>query len=76
MALTTDDEPSPYEVTYEQRVFRLRRYYAGRRTGRPRGGRASNSPRAAAHAGGRDLRRVSGDERGEPPCTRTASTPG
>jgi putative long chain acyl-CoA synthase len=25
--LTTDDEPSPYEVTYEQRVFRLRRYY-------------------------------------------------
>ena len=30
--LTTDDEPSPYEVTYEQRVFRLRRYYpdAGR----------------------------------------------
>src|SRR5436305_2300496 len=26
--LTTDDEPSPYEVTYEQRVYRLRRYYA------------------------------------------------
>ena len=25
--LTTDDEPSPYEVTHEQRVFRLRRYY-------------------------------------------------
>ncbi len=25
--LTTDDEPSPYEVTAEQRVFRLRRYY-------------------------------------------------
>ena len=25
--LTTDDEPSPYEVTDEQRVFRLRRYY-------------------------------------------------
>ena len=27
--LTTDDEPSPYEVTDEQRVFRLRRYYPG-----------------------------------------------
>ncbi|MBV9606186.1 MAG: AMP-binding protein [Solirubrobacterales bacterium] len=25
--LTTDDEPSPYEVTDEQRMFRLRRYY-------------------------------------------------
>jgi putative long chain acyl-CoA synthase len=25
--LTTDDEPAPYEVTDEQRVFRLRRYY-------------------------------------------------
>ncbi len=25
--LTTEDEPSPYEVTDEQRVFRLRRYY-------------------------------------------------
>jgi putative long chain acyl-CoA synthase len=25
--LTTDDEPSPYEVTAQQRVFRLRRYY-------------------------------------------------
>ena len=25
--LTTDDEPAPYEVTAEQRVFRLRRYY-------------------------------------------------
>jgi putative long chain acyl-CoA synthase len=25
--LTTDDEPSPYEVTDEQRVFRLRRYF-------------------------------------------------
>ena len=26
--LTTDDEPSPYEVTADERVFRLRRYYA------------------------------------------------
>ncbi len=25
--LTTDDEPSPYEVAHEQRVFRLRRYF-------------------------------------------------
>jgi putative long chain acyl-CoA synthase len=25
--LTTDDQPSPYEVTDEQRVYRLRRYY-------------------------------------------------
>jgi putative long chain acyl-CoA synthase len=25
--LTTEDEPSPYEVTDEQRMFRLRRYY-------------------------------------------------
>ncbi len=25
--LRTDDEPSPYEVTHEQRVFRLRQYY-------------------------------------------------
>ena len=25
--LTTDDEPAPFEVTTEQRVFRLRRYY-------------------------------------------------
>ena len=37
--LTTDDEPSPYEVTYEQRVFRLRRYYAdGEPVGRGVGG--------------------------------------
>jgi putative long chain acyl-CoA synthase len=27
--LATDDEPSPYEVLAEERVFRLRRYYAG-----------------------------------------------
>ena len=27
--LTTDDEPSPYEVTDERSVFRLRRYYPG-----------------------------------------------
>src|SRR5947209_8169872 len=27
--LTTDEEPSPYEVVSEQRVYRLRRYYAG-----------------------------------------------
>ena len=33
--LTTDDEPAPYEVTTEQRVFRLRRYY-------PPGGTASD----------------------------------
>ncbi|HUO72041.1 MAG TPA: AMP-binding protein [Solirubrobacteraceae bacterium] len=26
--LTTDEEPSPYEVVSEQRVYRLRRYYA------------------------------------------------
>jgi putative long chain acyl-CoA synthase len=25
--LTTDDEPSPYEVAHEERVFRLRRYF-------------------------------------------------
>ncbi len=27
--LTTDDEPSPYEVASEHRVYRLRHYYAG-----------------------------------------------
>lgn len=27
--LATEDEPSPYEVVEEQRVYRLRRYYAG-----------------------------------------------
>ena len=26
--LATDEEPSPYEVVTEQRVYRLRRYYA------------------------------------------------
>ena len=36
--LTTDDEPSPYEVIDEQRMFRLRRYYAddGERRGAAR----------------------------------------
>jgi putative long chain acyl-CoA synthase len=29
--LTTEDEPSPYEVTDEQRVFRLRRYFPSAR---------------------------------------------
>jgi putative long chain acyl-CoA synthase len=32
--LTTEDEPSPYEVTDEQRVFRLRRYFPGTRARR------------------------------------------
>jgi putative long chain acyl-CoA synthase len=32
--LTTDDEPSPYEVTDEQRVFRLRRYFPSARSRR------------------------------------------
>lgn len=27
--LTTEDEPSPYAITHEQRVFRLRRYFPG-----------------------------------------------
>jgi putative long chain acyl-CoA synthase len=31
--LATDEEPSPYEVTFAHRVFRLRRYYAGSRAG-------------------------------------------
>jgi putative long chain acyl-CoA synthase len=35
--LTTEDEPSPYEVTHEQRVFRLRRYY-------PNGKREDDGP--------------------------------
>jgi putative long chain acyl-CoA synthase len=33
--LTTDDEPSPYEIVAEQRVYRLRRYYPGAREGAP-----------------------------------------
>src|ERR1700736_4049985 len=34
--LATDEEPSPYEVVAEQRVYRLRRYYAdGQATGPP-----------------------------------------
>ena len=33
--LVTDDEPSPYEVTAEERVFKLRRYYPGTNEGAP-----------------------------------------
>jgi putative long chain acyl-CoA synthase len=33
--LTTEDEPSPYEVVSAQRVYRLRRYYADRADGPP-----------------------------------------
>ena len=33
--LVTDDEPSPYEVTTEERVFKLRRYYPGTNQGAP-----------------------------------------
>ena len=33
--LVTDDEPSPYEVMAEERVFKLRRYYPGTNEGAP-----------------------------------------
>ncbi len=33
--LTTDEEPSPYELVAEERVFRLRRYYPGARDNAP-----------------------------------------
>jgi putative long chain acyl-CoA synthase len=33
--LTTEDEPSPYEVAAEQRIYRLRRYYADQGEGPP-----------------------------------------
>ncbi|HEX8977441.1 MAG TPA: AMP-binding protein [Solirubrobacteraceae bacterium] len=33
--LTTDEEPSPYEVVAEHRVYRLRRYYGDQDGGRP-----------------------------------------
>jgi putative long chain acyl-CoA synthase len=33
--LTTEDEPSPYEVATEQRIYRLRRYYADQGEGPP-----------------------------------------
>jgi putative long chain acyl-CoA synthase len=33
--LATDDEPSPYEVVAEERVFKLRRYYPGSNDGAP-----------------------------------------
>jgi putative long chain acyl-CoA synthase len=33
--LATDDEPAPYEVIAEDRVFRLRRYYPGTNDGAP-----------------------------------------
>ena len=33
--LATDDEPSPYEVMAEERVFKLRRYYPGTNEGAP-----------------------------------------
>ncbi|HUA43745.1 MAG TPA: AMP-binding protein [Solirubrobacteraceae bacterium] len=36
--LTTDDEPSPYEVVHEQRVFRLRRYFPNAGTSSAAGG--------------------------------------
>jgi putative long chain acyl-CoA synthase len=35
--LETGEEPSPYEVVAEHRVFRLRRYFPQRRVRRPRG---------------------------------------
>ena len=34
--LATDEEPSPYEVVTEQRVYRLRHYYAEQRAPRRR----------------------------------------
>jgi putative long chain acyl-CoA synthase len=36
--LTTEDEPSPYELATEQRVYRLRRYYADQGDDAGRGG--------------------------------------
>ncbi len=33
--LATDDQPSPYEVRAEERVFKLRRYYPGTKEGAP-----------------------------------------
>ena len=50
--LATDEEPSPYEVTFEHRVFRLRRYYGDRgrrrRPRRQRDARAGGAARPAA----------------------------
>ncbi len=47
--LATDEEPSPYEVVSEQRVYRLRRYYAPTEDARKRTARGNGSPRAAGH---------------------------
>ncbi len=33
--LETDEQPSPYEVTHEHRVYRLRHYYPGARKQAP-----------------------------------------
>ena len=51
--LATDEQPSPYEVTFEHRVFRLRRYYAtAGADARPSNadGHPSRAPEAKTHA--------------------------
>ena len=47
--LATDEEPSPYEVVAEQRVYRLRRYYADPDGAHSDAARGNGSPRAADH---------------------------
>ena len=42
--LTTDEEPSPYEIADEHRVFRLRRYYPPPARRSPATGEAGAAP--------------------------------
>ncbi len=47
--LATDEEPSPYDVVSEQRVYRLRRYYAPTEEERKATARGNGSAKAAGH---------------------------
>ena len=47
--LATDEEPSPYEVVSEQRVYRLRRYYAPAEERRTATARGNGTSPAANH---------------------------
>jgi putative long chain acyl-CoA synthase len=47
--LATDEEPSPYEVVAEERVYRLRRYYADSDGAHSDAARGNGSPPAADH---------------------------
>ena len=72
--LATDEEPSPYEVVAEQRVYRLRHYYPARTDADARRPPLLLVPPLMVAA---EIYDVSPDlQRGHASCASTASTPG